>query len=96
MKISAQFIITHLLMARNAIETGEPWYQPQDYALAAQEDCDVAIKLLRQQGITSKTMALAIGAIQQAAKCARSDSEEAMIVSWCTVIADRLKGVLSA
>lgn len=86
LQLSDMMVIVHLSMARDEIETGEPWYQPQGYAIAAQKDCDKAAAAIKESGLTDFTVALAVAAIVEASKGAASTSTEKMVYSWASHI----------
>lgn len=58
------------------VETGEPYCQPQPYALAACLDCQEALRLLIEEDISEDSVEFTLMAIRQAAECNRSDLRE--------------------
>ncbi|MFK3777267.1 hypothetical protein [Agrobacterium sp. NPDC089420] len=82
-------VILYLLTARDLIETGKPWYQPQPYALAAIKDCDDAVAALQEQGLNNFTVELAMMTISAASQCTRRDREEEILLSYVTDIGRR-------
>jgi len=75
-------VLSYLQTARDHIETGEPWYQPQAYALAAIKDCEDALAAVRKQGLNDFTIELARLTISAASQCTRTDREEEMLTSY--------------
>ncbi|WP_147707381.1 hypothetical protein [Microvirga massiliensis] len=79
--------------ALDAIETGEPWYQPQAYTLAAQKDCDDAIALIGKEGLTPVTRDVAVMAIRQAASMTRYKGEALTPLHWASRLEGKCKSI---
>jgi hypothetical protein len=86
MTISAEYIIDRIRQSKSMIETGEPYYSPQGYAVAAQTDCDEAIAEITAKGINETTVRVAVAVMRNAATMTRTDGEEAMVNAWATRI----------
>jgi len=84
--LTERTVLGYLALARGLIETGEPWYQPQEYALAAIGDCDEAIEAVRKDGLNDFTVGLASATILAASECTRSDTEENEVASFAADI----------
>ncbi len=78
--VSESFVFATLSLARGSIETGEPYYQPQDYAVAAQEGCDEAAEEVRREGLTPDVLHLVGLVVREAAKCTAGDFEAVLLL----------------
>lgn len=87
--LSVKTVTMYLQTARDLIETGEPWYEPQAYALAAIKDCEIAIEELRKQGLNDFTVELAMLTLSAASQCTRRAHEEETVASYATDIGRR-------
>lgn len=85
----SKFAVRVLDAAYDAIETGEPYYQPQPYALAAQSDCREAQAMIRERGLTPQVQDVTLAAIRQAATMTAHDGEAIHILSWAAQIEGR-------
>ena len=74
-------VLSYLQTACDHIETGEPWYEPRAYALAAIKDCEDALAAVRKEGLNDFTVELARLTISAASQCTRTDREEEMLTS---------------
>jgi hypothetical protein len=85
-KPDGKTIADHLLIAMTEIETGEPWYQPQAYAVAAQRDCEAAVAAIIEFGVTDSTVKLAVETMIMASQLAASSSVEQRVYGWAVRI----------
>ena len=88
--------IGNLSFARAAIDTGAPFYQPRADAVAAQQDCDDAIRFIKEQAVTWASFELAIVALAQAAEHADSDDNGAWIRDMLASLTKRVRATLAA
>lgn len=94
--VTETFVLGVLSSARDAIETGAPYYQPHPYAMAAQKGCDDAAAQVSRDGLTPDAQRLVGMAIREAARCTAHEGEAIHILAWLAQIEGRPADFMSA